>query len=69
MRPRYHTAFLCIVVSLVVEHAFGQAEPVSFEREVLPLLEKHCNECHHPHKTNSGLDLTQLSTMLRGVST
>ena len=66
MRLRYHTAFLCIVVSLVVEHAFGQAEPVSFEREVLPLLEKYCNECHHPHETSGGLDLTQLSTMLRG---
>jgi len=41
------TAFLCIVVSFVAEHAFAQAEPVSFEREVFPLLEKHCSECHH----------------------
>jgi hypothetical protein len=66
MKRRYHTALLCIIVSFVPKHAIAQAEPVSFERAVLPLLEKHCYECHHPHKTNGGLDLTQLSTMLRG---
>gem|GEM_PF-5747619 len=33
MRLRYHTAFLCIIVSLVAEYALAQAEPVSFERK------------------------------------
>ncbi len=61
MRLRYLTAFLCIVVSFVAEHAFAQAKPIGFEREVLPLLEKHCNECHHPAETGGGLDLTGVS--------
>ena len=39
---------------------------VSFEREVLPLLERRCNRCHHPDESQSGLDLTRLSTILRG---
>ena len=66
MRLRYRASVLCIVMSIVSEHAFAQADPVSFEREVLPLLEKRCNECHHPAETGGGLDLTQRSTMLRG---
>jgi len=46
--------------------AWGEPEPVSFEREVLPLLEARCNDCHHPEETRGGLDLTRLSTMMRG---
>ncbi len=38
----------------------------SFDREVQPLLEQHCNECHHPEKQRGGLDLTRLETMRRG---
>jgi len=66
MRLRYLPTFLCIVVVFVVEHAFAQADPMSFEREILPLLEKRCNECHHPAGTDGGLDLTQRSTMISG---
>ena len=40
--------------------------PVSFEREVMPLLEKRCNKCHHPEEQRGGLDLTRIETMLRG---
>ena len=39
---------------------------VSYEREVLPILEHRCIECHHPEESRGGLDLTRLSTMLRG---
>lgn len=42
------------------------AAPVSFERDVLPILEHRCNECHHPEEMRGGLDLTRLSTILRG---
>ena len=66
MKLRYLTTFLFIVVAFVAEHAFAQADPVSFEQEVLPLLEKRCNECHHPAESGGGLDLTQRSTMRRG---
>ena len=40
--------------------------PVSFDREVLPLLEMRCNECHHPEKQRGGLDLTRIETIRRG---
>jgi mono/diheme cytochrome c family protein len=41
-------------------------QPVSFERDVLPLLEKRCNKCHQPDEAQGGLDLTRRATMLRG---
>jgi hypothetical protein len=42
------------------------ADPVSFEREVMPLLEKRCNKCHYPEEQRGGLDLTRLTTIRRG---
>ena len=46
--------------------AISLAAPASFDREVMPLLEKRCNMCHHPEEQRGGLDLTRLATMLRG---
>lgn len=42
------------------------SRPVSFEREVLPLLEKRCNKCHHAEEQQGGLDLTRRETIGRG---
>lgn len=66
MKLRDVTAFLCIVAAYVPGHACAQAEKVSFDRDVYPLLEKRCNSCHHAEEASGGLDLTRLSTMLRG---
>jgi hypothetical protein len=66
MKLRDVTALLCIAAAFVPGHAYAQAEEVSFERDVYPLLEKRCNSCHHAEEVGGGLDLTRLSTMLRG---
>ncbi|MCP4512370.1 MAG: hypothetical protein GY826_38905 [Fuerstiella sp.] len=66
MRLRVVIAFPCIAAALVPGYAYPQAERVSFERNVYPLLEKRCNECHNAEKAGGGLDLTRLPTMLRG---
>lgn len=42
------------------------SRPVSFERQVLPLLEKRCNKCHHAGEQQGGLDLTRRETIGRG---
>ena len=44
----------------------GTRLPVSFEREILPLLEKRCNKCHQPDEAQGGLDLTRVETIQRG---
>ena len=54
------------VIALASLHSSTIRAEVSFEREVLPLLEKRCNQCHHPEKQRGGLDLTRIETMRRG---
>ncbi len=39
---------------------------VSFDRDVMPLLERRCNQCHHGEQQSGGLDLTRLATIRRG---
>ncbi|MCB1235071.1 MAG: PSD1 domain-containing protein, partial [Verrucomicrobiae bacterium] len=55
-----------LVFGLALGVPAAAAEPVSFDRDVLPLLEKRCNQCHRPEKQRGGLDLTRIETMRRG---
>ena len=66
--PLTMIAFRFVVSAMVLAIHFPRCfgADVSFEREVLPLLEKRCSQCHHPEKQRGGLDLTRLETMLRG---
>ncbi|QDU97141.1 PSD1 and planctomycete cytochrome C domain-containing protein [Lignipirellula cremea] len=58
---------LAAAALLATEAALAAAaEPVSFERQVQPLLERRCNRCHHEEEQSGGLDLTRRETMLRG---
>jgi len=40
--------------------------PVSYSREVAPVLEISCAECHNPDSLASGLDVTSHAALLRG---
>jgi len=51
---------------LLLAGSISSGAPVSFEREVMPLLEQRCNKCHYPEEQRGGLDLTRISTMMRG---
>ena len=42
------------------------AEPVSFFREVRPILRANCAGCHKPGKTKGGLDVTTHVAILKG---
>jgi hypothetical protein len=46
--------------------AAAMAPAISYDRQVAPLLEKHCYGCHCPDDARSGLDLTRRETMQRG---
>ena len=46
--------------------ATALAEPVSFYREVRPILRANCPGCHKPGKTKGGLDLTTHAAILKG---
>jgi hypothetical protein len=58
--------FITCIGLLLVATTVLAAEPTSFERDVLPLLERRCNKCHHEDEQSGGLDLTRLETMRRG---
>lgn len=46
--------------------ASALAEPVSFYREVRPMLRANCAGCHKPGKTKGGLDVTTHAAILKG---
>lgn len=43
-----------------------EAQKVSFQKEIRPLLKEVCEECHHPGKERGGLDLTTVEGMILG---
>ena len=54
-------AFLALAVSAIADDA-----PVSFLREVAPVLRRNCQGCHRPGKTKGGLDVTSFSALMKG---
>src|SRR5215212_747462 len=42
------------------------AEPVSYYKEVVPILKRSCTGCHHPGKLKGELDLTTHSSFAKG---
>jgi mono/diheme cytochrome c family protein len=41
-------------------------EPVSFYREVAPILKENCQGCHRPGKSKGGLDLSSFAALSHG---
>lgn len=46
--------------------ATARAEPVSYFREVHPILRANCTACHKPGKLKGGLDVTTHAALLKG---
>lgn len=44
----------------------SEAEAVSYFRDVAPLMETHCNECHYEFEAEGDLILTSVDAMLQG---
>jgi WD40 repeat protein len=42
------------------------AAEVSYHREVVPVLQRHCYGCHHPGKLKGDVDLTSVAMLLKG---
>jgi len=41
-------------------------QPVSFTKDIVPILRANCNGCHKPDKTKGDLDLTTYAAILKG---
>jgi hypothetical protein len=44
----------------------GGAAPVSYSRDVLPILQANCHNCHQAPRARGGLDTTSFDNLLRG---
>jgi len=62
------TALLTFSSALICVSAIS-AEPLSYFRDVRPLLRANCIGCHKPGKTKGGLDLTTHAAVLKGGKT
>lgn len=53
-------------IGVLCAAALPAAEPVDYERDVLPLLETHCWACHTADEQQGGFVIETLADMLRG---
>jgi mono/diheme cytochrome c family protein len=44
----------------------ANARPVSYQRDVLPILRANCHGCHGPDKVSGGLEMTTFDSLLQG---
>jgi len=76
LKPRLQPLYLSIMTAyknlgttilLSCLHLFGNhAYCVDFEKEILPILEDRCFDCHGPEKQKSGLRLDKRAILLNG---
>ena len=59
-------AGLFLIAALLAGHACAADAPVSFFRDVVPILRANCNGCHRPGKAKGGLDSTTHAALMKG---
>ncbi len=73
-KHNFLTMAAIFLVAILVGAAFpnnAQAERPSFKGEIIPILDKHCSECHTKGgagQQSSGLDLTSYEGVMKGTS-
>ena len=56
----------CKPLWILLATAASLAAVPSFNRDVRPILQKHCQGCHQPASMSSGLDLTSFAAFQKG---
>jgi hypothetical protein len=56
----------CLSIAFVVIATTAFAQPVSFTRDLRPLLNANCNACHKPDKSKADLDMTTYTALMKG---
>jgi WD40 repeat protein len=60
-----YSRFALLALLTVTPSARG-AEPVTFEKDVKPVLRRHCITCHNPERPRGDLDLSTRAAILAG---
>ncbi|MDA1089931.1 MAG: hypothetical protein O3A85_06435 [Proteobacteria bacterium] len=69
--PAFITGIIAFGAALVIGTPAGGGEHASFSRDVLPILQQHCGECHQPGgagQQKSGLDLSTYEGVMKGTN-
>src|SRR5687767_15815069 len=61
-----HILALALVAPLTALSALAADAPVSFHRDLVPILKRSCTGCQHPGKLKGELDLTSYSMIQKG---
>lgn len=59
--------FLCTAALVTPLSAYAADAPVSFTKDVAPILTANCNGCHNEEKKKGSLDLSTFAATLRGT--
>jgi hypothetical protein len=57
---------LSTALALAGSRPVEPAEPVSFARDVMPVLGRHCENCHGAREQHGGLRLDSYDSLMRG---
>ena len=66
MRGRLLSGLIAAWLGTVLAIPAGAATPPNYEREIAPLLKRHCVKCHGPAKHEGKLDLSLPGAVARG---
>lgn len=59
-------SFLILLCTSVVGLNGAETKPVSYYRDLVPILKRSCTGCHHPGKLKGELDLTSYAAFAKG---
>jgi WD40 repeat protein len=63
---RFITFFVSLLVIVLVVPVRADDKPVSFYKQIRPVLVANCNACHKPEKLKGDLDMTTVAMLLKG---
>jgi WD40 repeat protein len=59
-------ALVALILVHVAANIFAQDGPVSYYRDIRPILNSNCNACHKPEKNKGELDMTSFASLMKG---
>ena len=63
---RVAAAMFTLMLSLALSAPAQDKKPVSFEKDVMPILKASCVSCHKPDKKKGKLDMSTYAALLKG---
>ena len=69
LAPRFAPATTAVLILVTTSALLADDAPISFARQVMPVLQRKCQGCHQPAKKQGKLDLTSFESIKVGGKT